>query len=94
MRRQVTRAFSGKAVARLRTRTEQIAAELLHEMEAAAVAGVDLARDFASLLPPTVIAETLGAPVSMRRQFLQGGRQGGVLARPRHAPRRPRPVGA
>ncbi len=60
-------------MARLRTRTEQIAAELLHEMEAAAVGGVDLVRDFASLLPPTLIAETLGAPVTMRRQFLQGG---------------------
>jgi len=74
MRRQVTRAFSVKAVARLRTRTEQVAAELLDEMEAAEHAGgADLVRDYASLLPATVIAETLGAPVSMRRQFLGWG---------------------
>ena len=34
---------------------------------------VDLVADYASLLPATVIAEMLGAPVAMRGQFLQWG---------------------
>ena len=74
-RKLVTRAFSAKAIAALRGRVAEIADELLDEMaaKAAATGTVDLVADYASLLPATVIAEMLGAPVSMRRQFLQWG---------------------
>ncbi|MEO7058677.1 MAG: cytochrome P450 [Lapillicoccus sp.] len=78
-RRLVTRAFTARAVAQLRERTEAIASDLLDAMAAAAehpAAGdgtSDLVADFASLLPATVIAEMLGAPVAMRRQFLAWG---------------------
>ena len=34
---------------------------------------MDLVERYASLLPATVIAEILGAPVAMRRQFLEWG---------------------
>ena len=69
-RRLITRAFSARAVAALRTRTEKIAEELL---EAMAIRGprVDLVGDYAALLPLTVIAEVLGAPRTMREQFLR-----------------------
>jgi cytochrome P450 len=71
-RKLVTRAFSAKAVAGLRTRTEQIAADLLDGL-AAAGPHADLIDDYASLLPATVIAEMLGAPLEMRGQFLEWG---------------------
>jgi cytochrome P450 len=77
-RKLVTRAFSAKAVAALRSRTEEIAAELLDGM-AAKGAAADLIEDYASLLPATVIAEMLGAPVEMRRQFLHWG-EGAALS--------------
>lgn len=77
IRKLVARSFSAKAIARLRGRTEEIATELLDEMEAAADAGTarraDVVADYASLLPATVIAEMLGAPVSMRPDFLRWG---------------------
>jgi cytochrome P450 len=74
-RKLVTRAFSAKAIAGLRERVEEIADELLDELAAKAAANgtVDLVADYASLLPATVIAEMLGAPLAMRRQFLQWG---------------------
>jgi cytochrome P450 len=76
-RKLVTRAFSARAVAALRSRTEEIATELLDAM---AVNGgqADVIDDYASLLPATVIAEMLGAPVSMRRQFLEWGAGGAM----------------
>jgi len=72
MRKLVTRAFTARAVAQLRERTAQIAAELLGTMAAKGDAA-DLVADYASLLPATVIAEMLGAPVEMRGQFLAWG---------------------
>ncbi|MDN5751160.1 MAG: cytochrome P450, partial [Pseudonocardia sp.] len=75
-RKLVTRAFSARAVAALRTRTEEIAAGLLDEMTGPSA---DLIDDYAALLPATVIAEMLGAPVEMRRQFLEWG-AGGALS--------------
>jgi hypothetical protein len=75
-RRLVTRAFSARAVAALRPRIEAVADELLTAMAARAAAGeqVDLVAEYASLLPATVIAEMLGAPVAMREQFLEWGK--------------------
>ncbi|MGH3783380.1 MAG: cytochrome P450 [Pseudonocardiaceae bacterium] len=74
-RKLVTRAFSVRAIAAIRPRVEEIADELLDEISRSAPGAptVDLAERYASLLPATVIAEMLGAPVSMRRQFLDWG---------------------
>ncbi len=80
-RRLVSRAFSARAVAALRSRVECIAEELLDEIvrstpKSLPDAGgptVDLVERYASLLPATVIVEMLGAPVAMRRQFLDWG---------------------
>jgi cytochrome P450 len=74
-RRLVTRAFSARAVARLRDRTRAIADELLGDLERDAARGgpVDLVARYASLLPVTVISEVLGVPVGMREQFLAWG---------------------
>lgn len=77
-RKLVTRAFSARAIAALRGRTEVIAEELLDGM-AARGPHADLVADYASLLPATVVAEMLGAPASMRRQFLAWG-SGGALS--------------
>ena len=75
-RKLVSRAFTARAVAALRTRTEEIAAGLLDGL-ASRGGGVDLMADYASLLPATVIAEMLGAPVEMSRQFLAWGAEAG-----------------
>jgi cytochrome P450 len=74
-RKLVTRAFSARSIAALRPRVEQIAEELLEEIAQSTPGGptVDLVARYASLLPATVIAEMLGAPVAMRRQFLDWG---------------------
>ena len=74
-RRLVSRAFTARAVAHLRERTGQIAAELLDDLERDAAGGqpVDLVARYASLLPVTVISEMLGVPVAMREQFLAWG---------------------
>ena len=74
-RRLVSRAFSARAVARLRERTVEIADELLDGLERDARAGgtTDLVARYASLLPVTVISEMLGVPVGMREQFLAWG---------------------
>jgi cytochrome P450 len=76
-RKLVTRAFSARAVAALRSRTEEIAAELL-DLMATRGRPVDIVSDYASLLPATVIAEMLGAPLAMRRQFLEWGAGGAM----------------
>ena len=79
-RKLVTRAFTARAVQELTPRVEQIAAELLDRMARRAGDGeVDLIAEYASLLPATVITEMLGAPLSMRRQFLTWGASGALL---------------
>ena len=73
-RRLVSRAFTARAVTRLRERTQHIADELLDDLELRAGEGtVDLVERYASLLPVTVISEMLGVPVAMREQFLAWG---------------------
>jgi cytochrome P450 len=70
-RKLVTRVFSVRAVDRLRTRVEQIAAELLDGL---AVDGtVDLVERYCALLPVTVIAELLGVPAAERERVLAFG---------------------
>jgi cytochrome P450 len=75
-RRLVSRAFSARAVAALRTRTAEIADELLDDLERhgrTSGGRVDLVARYASLLPVTVISEVLGVPTDMREQFLAWG---------------------
>ncbi len=80
-RKLVTRAFSARVVAAMRSRVEGIAEELLDDIAQSAPQArpdaqgptVDLVARYASLLPATVITEMLGAPVAMRRQFLDWG---------------------
>ncbi len=73
-RKLVMRAFTGRAVARLRERTEEVAAELLDDLARDGTDGpVDLVRRYASQLPVIVICEILGAPISMRNDFLEWG---------------------
>ncbi|WP_426503706.1 cytochrome P450 [Dactylosporangium sp. McL0621] len=66
-RRLVSKVFTARAIEGLRPRIEQTCAELLRDKPA------DLVADYASLLPVTVIAEILGVPLDMRRQFLAWG---------------------
>ena len=79
-RKLVARAFSARAIAAMRPRVEEIAEELLDgiaqsipKTRQTGAPTVDLVQRYASLLPATVIAEILGAPVAMRRQFLDWG---------------------
>ncbi len=74
-RRLVSRAFTAKAVAALRTRTEEISAGLLDELAGSLEreGSVDLVRHYAALVPVTVIAEMLGVPPEMRQTLLTWG---------------------
>jgi cytochrome P450 len=66
-RRLVSKVFTARAIEGLRPRIEQTCAELLRDKS------TDLVADYAALLPVTVIAEILGVPLDMRRQFLAWG---------------------
>ena len=76
MRKLVTRVFSAKAVQRLRTRTEEIADDLLDALQPSAGSGVDtvdLVEAYCALLPVTVIAEILGVAEADRAKVLEFG---------------------
>ncbi|HTJ37455.1 MAG TPA: cytochrome P450 [Dactylosporangium sp.] len=66
-RRLVSKVFTARAIEGLRPRIERTCDELLRDKP------TDLVADYASLLPVTVIAEILGVPLDMRRQFLAWG---------------------
>jgi cytochrome P450 len=70
-RKLVTRVFSVRAVEKLRTRTEQIAVELLDALDGKDV--VDLVETYCRLLPVTVISEILGVPGTERQRILAFG---------------------
>ncbi|HEY8300325.1 MAG TPA: cytochrome P450 [Jatrophihabitans sp.] len=70
-RKLVTRVFSVRAVEKLRTRTEEIATELLDQLTGSDP--VDLVERYCTLLPVTVIAEILGVPASERQRVLGFG---------------------
>jgi cytochrome P450 len=72
-RKLVTRIFSVKAVAGLRERTEQVAAELLEDLAKSASGPVDLVERYCAQLPVTVICEILGVPLSERERVLEFG---------------------
>jgi len=71
-RKMVSRVFSVRAVENLRTRTEQIAAELLDDLARQGDV-VDLVEGYCTLLPVTVISEILGVPASERARILAFG---------------------
>jgi cytochrome P450 len=70
-RKLVNRVFTVRAVAELRSRTEQIADQLLSQL--ARKDTVDLVESYCSLLPVTVIAEILGVPHAERAEVLEYG---------------------
>ncbi|MEU7638557.1 MULTISPECIES: cytochrome P450 [unclassified Streptomyces] len=74
-RRLVTRVFSVRAVQQLRTRTAEIAEELLDDLQrrTPGAADVDLITTYCGLLPVTVIAEILGVPHAERHRVLRFG---------------------
>lgn len=75
IRRVASRAFTAKAIENLRARTEQIAEDLLDDIEARHRDGsvVDIVDEYASTLPVLVIAELLGIPAQMQPTFLRWG---------------------
>ena len=70
-RKLVSRVFSARAVERLRGRTQQIATELLDQIDPRSP--VDLVATYCSSLPVTVIAEILGVPQRDREKVLRLG---------------------
>ncbi len=70
-RKLVMRVFTMRAVERLRTRTQQIADDLLDRISADTE--VDLIAEYCALLPVTVIAEILGVPERDRVRVLEFG---------------------
>jgi cytochrome P450 len=62
-----------RAVERLRSRTEEIAADLLDALEPRATSIVDLVESYCAVLPVTVIAEILGVPEAERSRVLDFG---------------------
>ncbi|MFG1925885.1 cytochrome P450 [Cryptosporangium sp. NPDC048952] len=68
LRKLVGKAFTGRAIAAMRPRIEEIAAELLDEMEAGPDR-VDLLDAYAFPLPITVICELLGVSMNDRDDF-------------------------
>jgi cytochrome P450 len=72
-RKLVTRVFTMRAVERLRSRTEEIAADLLDALEPRATSIVDLVESYCAVLPVTVIAEILGVPEAERSRVLDFG---------------------
>jgi cytochrome P450 len=70
-RRLVSGVFTPRAVERLRTRTEQVAADLLDRLDGSDP--VELVEGYCTLLPVTVIAEILGVPLSERERVLAFG---------------------
>ena len=74
-RRLVQRVFTARAVERLRSDVEQVAADLLDDLAVRASEPVDLVEAYAMLLPVTVIANVLGVPPEERGTVLAFGNQ-------------------
>ncbi|MFE7287629.1 cytochrome P450 [Streptomyces noursei] len=74
-RKLVTRVFSVRAVEQLRPRAEEIAEELLDDLQRRPPGAddVDLVSAYCGLLPVTVIAEILGVPHAERHRVLRFG---------------------
>jgi cytochrome P450 len=74
LRKLVSRTFTVRRVAELRPRVEQITADLLDGLAAAAPGPVDLVEGFAYPLPITVICELVGIPEADRPAWHGWGR--------------------
>jgi cytochrome P450 len=70
-RKLVSRVFTARAVENLRGRTQQIATELLDQIDPRSP--IDLVETYCNLLPVTVIAEILGVPEHDRDKVLRMG---------------------
>ncbi|OSC29292.1 cytochrome [Mycobacterium vulneris] len=71
-RKTVSAVFTPRAVAALRDRVEQTAAELLDRL-AGEVGVVDIVRRYCAQLPVSIISEILGVPETERRRVLEFG---------------------
>lgn len=79
-RRLVSKVFTARAVAALETRVNEIADELLDQMERRDT--VDLVEAYAGPLPVRIIAEILGVPEHMHKQLLDWGNAASVTLDP------------
>ncbi|MFX0580223.1 cytochrome P450 [Nocardia nepalensis] len=76
-RRLVGRAFSPKAIAKLRERVVEVTDDLLERLQSKP--RPDLIVDFCSQLPVAIIAEILGLPAEMHSTLLKWGDSGAPL---------------
>ncbi|MFS3128342.1 cytochrome P450 [Nocardioides sp. Bht2] len=81
IRRQVSRAFTARAVARLSERVDEVADRLLDEL-ARRSGPVDLIDDYAAWLPLAVIADVLGIEERDHARLLDLGNRAAVLLDP------------
>jgi cytochrome P450 len=83
-RRLVSKVFTARAVAAMEPRVEQIADELLDDMEKRSIAGepVDLVTSYAGPLPVRIIADILGVPEEHRPNMLEWGNAAAVTLDP------------
>ena len=72
-RRMVSRVFTPRAIEALRGRIQALATDLLDDLAARGSDSVDLVPTYAAQLPVTVIAEILGVPLEMQKEFLEWG---------------------
>jgi len=79
-RRLVSKVFTARAVAALEARVDEIADELLDQMERRDT--VDLVDAYAGPLPVRIIAEILGVPEHMHKQLLDWGNAASVTLDP------------
>lgn len=79
-RKQVARAFTARKVGRMADRVDQVAADLLDDLDGAE--SFDLIDRYASQLPVTVIADLLGVREEDRGRLLQLGNEAAVTLDP------------
>jgi cytochrome P450 len=72
-RRMVSRVFTPRAIEALRGRIQALAADLLDGLAEHGSDPIDLVPTYAAQLPVTVIAEILGVPIEMQKEFLDWG---------------------
>ena len=77
LRHTVSRAFTPRAIAKLRDRVEDVTETVLDKFSSKPTA--DLIADFAARLPLAIIAEMLGIPDDVRPRLLTWGNSGAAL---------------
>ncbi|KAA9154927.1 cytochrome P450 [Amycolatopsis acidicola] len=82
LRRLVSRAFTARAVSGFTERIREIADGLLDDIAGRTAPTFDLIESYAALVPVTVIAEIIGVPAAMRRQFLAWGNEAALTLDP------------